>query len=120
MPFPSLVLHYEGGGYELLVPNVEGPQGAIALLTNPDAEAASVRALAQAMQGGVEQVVEDAEYIFANADQISAETVQAIFSSSSQLTFEGTEGIFAADEGETILDAIVEAGEVLAEFAAAL
>lgn len=117
-----LVLNYSGGGYELLIPNVDGPEGAIGLILNADDEAASVRLLAESMSQGINSVVENSEFIFDAGGPLDAEAVEAIFESADSLIFGVAEpiGIFAAEEGETLLESIVAAGEELVEFAAAL
>lgn len=116
-----LILNYSGGGYELLIPNVEGPAGAIGLILNPADEAASVKLLAESMSQGINQVVANSEFIFDVGGALEAETVESIFVGADSLLFgEQALGIFAAAEGETLLDAIIAAGEALLEFAAAL
>ena len=119
---PDLILRYEGGAYELIIPNVEGPDAAILLrLGTQDNEAMAVRLLAESMKGGVPEIVTNSEFIFSNG-QVTAAQVDAIFSSGDSLLFmeETAVGIFEAEVGETLLDALELAGEALAEFALTL
>ena len=117
----QLIINYSGGGYELLIPNVEGPAGTIGLILNAGDEAASVRLLAESMSQGIGQVIANSEFIFNAGGALEAETVESIFFSADSIRFSGEVlPFFSAAEGETLLDAIVAAGEVLLEVAATL
>jgi len=106
-----LILHYEGGQYELLIGN---DPAAIGLKLGPQGdEAMAVKNLASAMKDGSEQVIEDAEYIFDNFEQVTPEFMTDVFGTTTDLMLEG-EVLFSAPEAETLLSTIVEAGEALA------
>lgn len=115
----QLILAYSDGGYELLISDVEGPQSVIQFIPNADDETAGVKLLAETMQNGVEDIVANAEYIFQDAQDVNETWVEAVFGSTDSLVFAGeqTIGIYAAEEGETLLDVLAEAGEALFEFA---
>jgi hypothetical protein len=109
---PSLMLHYEGGGWEIRVANTEEVIGLVLGEQGVD-EAMAVRNLAAAMQEGAEAVVENAEFIFQNAAQIDIEFVNTLFGAADELLMEEAI-VFGATEGATLLQEIIDAGEALA------
>lgn len=96
----GLMLHYAGGGWELRVANTKAVIG-LKLGEQGVSENVAVKRLAQAMQGGADQVVSDAKYIFENESQIDAEFIKNLFGAARQLLmesrviFEATSDLFA-------------------------
>ena len=118
----QLILAYSDGGYELLISDIEGPQSVIQFIANADDEAAGVKLLAESMQNGVEDIVANADYIFQDSQTVNESWFEAVFSSTDSLVFAGEEifGIYSAEEGESLLDVLPEAGEALFDFALSL
>ncbi len=108
---PNLILHFSGGGWELLVANTSKAIGL--KLGAQGAENASVELLAEAMKEGASQIVEDAEYIFENHTEIDLDFVDNLFEAADTLLLDGAE-VFSAAEGATLLEDLEAAGEALA------
>jgi hypothetical protein len=99
---PPLTITYQGGQYELVIPN----QGSVGLVDTEDV----VQTLAEAMTKGVGEVLAQSEFIFSNT--VDRGMIEGIFSSASELALE-TEVVYAAAEGATLLDFLAAAGTAL-------
>ncbi len=100
---PQLVITYVGGQYEMIVANT----GSVQLADAPEV----VTWLAEAMQGGVEVILAQSEFIFA-AGQLTEEMVAGIFGAATELYLEA-QLVFTAAEGLTLLEVIADAGAAL-------
>lgn len=98
-----MTVTYQGGTYELVIGNV----GSVELVDTDTV----VQLLAESMAKGVEEVVANSEFIFAQGE-LPTEQVEAMFSGVDTLFLEATQ-IFDASQVGSLLAAIEEAGEAL-------